>query len=128
LVNKEGLGKEKEKEKERKEEEKLTEEKGEVLKELKGSVAKTKSLALKLFVLSTALGMINKAKTLEEALELTDGEKQYFSFEGKVMKCDGYFSLDKIEPEIWWFLLLGLLLTLTFTVILSSYWPILFSN
>jgi hypothetical protein len=46
---------------------------------------------------------------LEEALELTDGEKQYFSFGRKVMKCDGYFSkepiFDNIETDWWWFLL-----------------------
>jgi hypothetical protein len=47
------------------------------------------------------------------------------------MKCIGYFSreqiFDKIEPDWWLFLLLGLILTLIFTVIINSYWPILFS-
>jgi hypothetical protein len=85
---------------------------------------------LKLLSLSGALKMINKVKTLEEALELTDEERQYFSFEEKVMKCNGYFSrnqiFDETEPDLWWFLLLALL-TLIFTVILNSYWPILFS-
>jgi uncharacterized protein YkuJ len=76
-------------------------------------------------MLSSALGVIKKVKSLEEAFELTDGEKQYFSFGGKVMKSDGYFSkeqiFDNIETDWWWFLLLGLILTLVFTVIINSY-------
>jgi hypothetical protein len=47
-------------------------------------------------MLLSTLGTIKKVKSLEEAVELTDGEKQYFSFEGKVMKWDGYFSRNKI--------------------------------
>jgi hypothetical protein len=36
-------------------------------------------------MLSVTLGVIDKSKTLEEAVELTDGEKQYFSFGRKLV-------------------------------------------
>jgi hypothetical protein len=43
---------------------------------------------------------------LEEAIQLSDDSKQYFSFSGEVFKCNGYFSKDKIfeevKPNLWW--------------------------
>jgi hypothetical protein len=96
LINERNLEKEKEKKEEKEEEENIPKEKEGKIEELKDSLVETKPLASKLLMLSTVLGAIEKVKSLEEAIELTDGEKQYFSFGGKVMKCDGYFSKEQI--------------------------------
>jgi hypothetical protein len=82
LINKGGLEKEKEKKEEKEKEEDISKKKEEKI-ELKNALEEKKPLTLKLLMLSTALGAIKKAKSLEEALELTDGEKQYFLLEEK---------------------------------------------
>jgi hypothetical protein len=74
LVNKGGLEREKEK-KEEKEKEEDVSKKEEKIEELKSLLTETKSLPSKLLMLWTALGVIKKVKSLEEALESTDGEK-----------------------------------------------------
>jgi hypothetical protein len=57
--------------------------------------------------------------------------KEYFSFSGEVFKCNAYFSRDKIfeevKPNLWWIILVGLILAVIFTIVLNSYWPILIS-
>jgi hypothetical protein len=62
-------------------------------------------LTSQLLTLTTSLNLIKKAKGLEEAIQLSDDSKQYFSFSGEVFKCNGYFSKDKIfeevKPNLW---------------------------
>jgi hypothetical protein len=93
------------------------------------SYPKPKSLTSQLLTLTTTLGLVKKAKCLEEAIQLPDDTKQYFSFNGEVFKCNGYFSKDKIfeevKPNLWWIILVGLIPAVIFTVVLNSYWPIL---
>jgi hypothetical protein len=88
-------------------------------------------LTPQLLTLTTSLNLIRKAKGLEEATRLSDESKQYFSFSGEVFKCNGYFSKDKIfeeiQPKFWWIIVVGLILAVVFTIVLSSYWPILIS-
>jgi hypothetical protein len=92
---------------------------------------KPKSLKSQLLTLTTTLGLVKKAKGLEEDIQLSDYSKQYFSFSGEVFKCSGYFSRDKIfeevKPNLWWIILVGLFLAVIFTIVLNSYWPILLS-
>jgi hypothetical protein len=87
---------------------------------------KSKSLTSQLLTLTTSLNLIKKAKSLEEAIQLSDYSKQYFSFNEEVFKYNGYFSKDKIfeevKPNLWWIILI---LAIIFTIILNSYWPIL---
>jgi hypothetical protein len=67
----------------------------------------------------------------EEAIQLSDDSKQYFSFSGEVFICNGYYSKDKIfeeiQPNLWWIILVGLILAVVFTIVLNSYWLILIS-
>jgi hypothetical protein len=48
-----------------------------------------------------------------------------------MFNCNGYFSKDKIleevKPNLWWIILVGLILAVVFTIVLNSYWPILIS-
>jgi hypothetical protein len=92
---------------------------------------KPKSFTSQLLTLTTSLDLVKKAKGLEEAIQLSDDTKQYFSFSGEMFKCNGYFSRDKIfeeiKPNLWWIILVGLILAILFTVILNSFWPILIS-
>jgi hypothetical protein len=60
-----------------------------------------------------------------------DGSSEVHSFTGQIFKCDGFYNKTQIfrliPPNLWWIVLVGLLLALLFTVILNSYWPILIS-
>jgi hypothetical protein len=86
-------------------------------------------LTSQLLTLTTSLGLVKKAKGLEEAIQLSDESKQYFSFSEEIFKYNDYFSIDKIFEEVkqnlWWVILVGLILAVIFTVVLNSYWSIL---
>jgi hypothetical protein len=85
---------------------------------------KPKSLTSQLLTLSTTFGLVKKAKDLEEAVQLSNDTKQYFSF-SEVFKCNGYFSKDKIfedvKTNLWWIILVGLILAVIFIVVFNSY-------
>jgi hypothetical protein len=48
---------------------------------------------------------------------------------GELVKCDGFFNRDKIlkeiKPNLWWTILVGLIIAIAFTITLNSYWFIL---
>jgi hypothetical protein len=90
-------------------------------------IPKAKSLTSQLLTLTISLNLLKKVKGLEEAIQLLDESKQYFSSSREVFKCNGYFNKDKIfegvKPNLWWIILVGLILAVIFTTILNSYWP-----
>jgi hypothetical protein len=75
--------------------------------------------------------MVSTDKALVEAERFLDGDKQVFSFQGNVLKCDGFFSHEQLYKDVaknlTWIVIVGLILAVVFTIVLNSYWPILIS-
>jgi flagellar basal body-associated protein FliL len=75
------------------------------------------------------LSSVITSKALVEAEKFLDGDQSVFSFEGTVLKCDGFFSHNQIYKDITknltWIIIVGIILAVVLTIVLNSYWPIL---
>jgi hypothetical protein len=79
--------------------------------------------------MASILQSFTNTEQLQEATISHDGSQKIYSFAGEAFKCDDFYSKNQIYKNIpknlWWIIIVGLILAMVFTVVLNSYWPIL---